>query len=108
MPRLRAALDALVDRISALELDALARGDGFTETASEPASIDTLLSLPPPRPRPRRRPRWPPTVRADLAATAHDIPIPLNDRVLRYVELFQGRLRGFLTEGLAAARSTCR
>ena len=40
------------------------------------------------------------TVEADLAATSHDIPIPLNDRVLRYVELFQGRLRDFLTEGL--------
>ena len=32
--------------------------------------------------------------------TSHDIPIPLNARVLSYVELFQGRLRGFIQEGL--------
>ncbi|MGE0361194.1 MAG: LysM peptidoglycan-binding domain-containing protein [Vicinamibacterales bacterium] len=96
--RLAAALDALVDRISAVELDALARGDGFTETASEPASIDSLLSLPPPEATPA--PSVVTTVREDLAATAHDIPIPQNDRVLGYVEAFQGRLRTFLSEGL--------
>lgn len=102
-PRLSAGLQALVDRISALELAALSRGDGFTETDSEPAPIDALLSLAettttlvePPAPDVAT------TVRADLAATAHDIPIPMNDRVLKYVELFQGRLRGFLEEGLA-------
>ncbi len=44
---------------------------------------------PPPR-RPSRRPR----------GHRHDIPIPLNERVLAYVELFQGRLRDFLEEGL--------
>jgi len=40
-------------------------------------------------------------VQADLESTTHDIPIPTNNRVLRYVELFQGRLREFLTEGLS-------
>ena len=97
--RLAAALDALVDRISAVELDALSRGDGFTETASEPASIDSLLSMPPPEATPA--PSVVTAVREDLAATAHDIPIPQNDRVLGYVEAFQGRLRTFLTDGLA-------
>lgn len=96
--RLAAALDALVDRISAVELDALSRGDGFTETASEPASIDTLLSEPPPDAAPA--PAVVTAVREDLAATEHDIPIPQNDRVLGYVEAFQGRLRTFLAEGL--------
>ncbi len=96
--RLAAALEALIDRISAVELDALARGDGFTETASEPASIDSLLSLTPPEAPPT--PAVAATVREDLAATAHDFPIPQNDRVLGYVEAFQGRLRTFLAEGL--------
>jgi membrane-bound lytic murein transglycosylase D len=96
--RLAAALEALVDRISAVELDALARGDGFTETASEPASIDSLLSLTPPDTPPT--PSVAATVREDLAATVHDFPIPQNDRVLGYVEAFQGRLRTFLAEGL--------
>ena len=98
--RLREHFDRLVDRISVLELSALATGDGFTETRSEPASIDTLLAI-------ERFDTTPPllstaeTVLADLEITSHDIPIPTNDRVLRYVELFQGRLRDFLTEGLA-------
>ncbi len=99
-PRLSAAVDSLTDRISALELATLSSGDGFTETATEPASIDTLLSLPPAEADATPAPEVATTVRADLAATAHDIPIPLNDRVLRFVELFQGRLRPFLTEGL--------
>jgi membrane-bound lytic murein transglycosylase D len=99
--RVSAALDGLIDRISALELAALASGDGFTETASEPASIDTLLSLPPAEAEAPPAPEVGTAVRANLATVVHDIPIPLNDRVLRFVELFQGRLRDFLAEGLA-------
>lgn len=100
--RLSAAVDGLIDRISALELDTLTSGDGFTETTKpEPATIDTLLSLPADVAEAAPAPEVATTVRADLAATAHDIPIPLNDRVLRFVELFQGRLRGFLTEGMS-------
>jgi membrane-bound lytic murein transglycosylase D len=100
--RVAAALDSLVDRISAVELDALARGDGFTETTSEPASIDSLLSLS----LPEIDTEVPPApdvviaVREDLATTAHDIPIPQNAKVLGYVEAFQGRLRTFLTDGM--------
>jgi membrane-bound lytic murein transglycosylase D len=91
--------DRLVDRIAALELNALATGDGFIEHPYEPASIDQLLAL-------ETFDTTPPTaettshVQADLEQTTHDIPIPLNQRVLRYVELFQGRLREFLAEGL--------
>jgi membrane-bound lytic murein transglycosylase D len=97
--RVREHFDRLVDRIAALELTALATGDGFTEHRYEPASIDELLAL-------ETFDATPPTaettsnVQADLAETTHDIPIPLNERVLRYVELFQGRLREFLAEGL--------
>jgi len=40
------------------------------------------------------------TVETDLAQTSHDIPIPLNQRVLGYVELFQTRLRSYLQDGL--------
>src|SRR5688572_19497089 len=96
---LRQHFDRLVDRISVLEQAALTTGDGFSETKSEPAAIDTLLAEPeetaPPKPATAE------TVQADLNATTHDIPIPTNDRVLRYVELFQGRLREFLAEGLS-------
>jgi membrane-bound lytic murein transglycosylase D len=97
--RVRDHFDRLVDRIASLELNALATGDGFTEHAYEPASIDELLAI-------SSFDTMPPTaettsnVRADLRQTTHDIPIPLNDRVLRYVQLFQGRLREFLAAGL--------
>jgi peptidoglycan lytic transglycosylase D len=98
--RMREHFERLVDRIAALELTALATGDGFTEHPYEPASIDELLAI-------TTFDTTPPTaqttsnVEADLQQTSHDIPIPLNERVLRYVELFQGRLREFLSEGLA-------
>ena len=97
--RLREHVNRLVDRISVLEQAALATGDGFSETKTEPAAIDflaveTFESTPP-------KPATAEAVQADLETTTHDIPIPTNDRVLRYVELFQGRLREFLTEGLS-------
>ena len=105
--RIREHFDRLVDRIAALELSALATGDGFTERTAEPASIDELLAI-------TTFDNAAPAaataenVQLDLQETSHDIPIPLNDRVLRYVELFQGRLREFLPLASNAARSTCR
>ena len=98
--RLREHFDRLVDRISVLEQAALRTGDGFSETKSEPAAIDSLLAV---ETFESTAPKaaTAETVQADLEATTHDIPIPTNDRVLRYVELFQGRLRDFLTEGLS-------
>ena len=36
----------------------------------------------------------------DLQTIEYDIPIPLNQRVLAFVELFQGRLHDFLEEGM--------
>lgn len=99
-PRLREHFDRLVDRISVLEQAALTTGDGFSETRSEPAAIDALLAI---ETFESNSPKavTAETVQADLESTTHDIPIPTNDRVLRYVELFQGRLREFLTEGLS-------
>jgi membrane-bound lytic murein transglycosylase D len=99
-PRIREHFDRLVDRISGYELKALAQGDGFTEKKSEPASIDELLALsatfgPPPAPRELKE-----AVRSDLRTTGHDVPIPLNQRVLAYIELFQGRLHDFIEEGM--------
>ncbi|MCC7033660.1 MAG: LysM peptidoglycan-binding domain-containing protein [Acidobacteria bacterium] len=99
-PRIRAHFDGLVDRISVLEQGALAQGDGFTETRTEPASIDQLLAI-------ESFDTTPPqlatveAVAADLEANTPDIPIPNNNRVLSWVEAFQGRLREFLEEGLA-------
>ena len=98
-PRLREHFDRLVDRINAIEMVALAQGDGFEEKPSEPASIDRILEMSsfigsPPEPALEN------VVAEDLKTTAHDVPIPFNARVLQYVDLFQGRLRDFIAEGL--------
>lgn len=97
--RLREHFDRLVDRISAYEVTALAEGDGFTEKRYEPASIDVLLeeaTFAPATPSSATEK----TVASDLEKTAHDIDIPLNARVLAYIELFQGRLREWFATGL--------
>jgi membrane-bound lytic murein transglycosylase D len=99
-PRIREHFDRLVDRISTYEVRALATGDGFTEKMSEPATIDELLALSttfgtPPAPSDLKD-----TVESDLLGMKHDIPIPLNQRVLAYIDLFKGRLHDFIEEGM--------
>src|SRR5688572_15306194 len=98
-PRIREFFDRLVDRISAYEVRALAEGDGFTEKKYEPASIDELLALsttvvPPPTAAPELKQ----AVASD--PVVHDVPIPFNQRVLAYIELFQGRLHDFIEDGM--------
>ncbi|MQA30121.1 MAG: transglycosylase SLT domain-containing protein [Luteitalea sp.] len=98
-PRIREYFDRLVDRISTYEVKALAEGDGFTEKQYEPASIDELLAMSATLV-PEPAPALTDTVKSDLQSGEHDIPIPLNRRVLAFIELFQGRLHGFLEEGM--------
>ena len=98
--RVREQYDRLVERISTFELAALAKGDGFTEQKSEPASIDELLSLST-FDGVEATTETTRTVAEDLRETPHDIDIPLNEKVLRYVQLFSGRLKGYLEEGLS-------
>ena len=78
---------------------ALAQGDGFVEKKTEPASIDKLLAIStfdPPAPTTATET----AVASDLSQTTHDVDIPLNRKVLSYIELFQGNLREFISEGL--------
>lgn len=97
--RMREHFDRLVDRINAYEVTALGQGDGFSETKSEPASIDEILKIATfTRPEPETKTGA--AVKADLAANAHDIPIAQNDRVLSAVELLQTRLRDYVQESL--------
>jgi membrane-bound lytic murein transglycosylase D len=98
-PRLNAHLEHLLDRISALDVMALREGDGFTESRSEPAAIDELLTaatFEPPSPMATTEE----TVAIDLERLPRDVPIPLNKKVLSYVELFQGRLHDFMQAAL--------
>jgi membrane-bound lytic murein transglycosylase D len=99
-PRIREHFDRLVDRISTYEVKALAEGDGFTEKQYEPASIDELLAMSATLVPDAAAPGLTAAVKSDLQSGEHDIPIPLNQRVLAFIELFQGRLHGFLEEGM--------
>jgi len=99
-PRIREHFDRLVDRISTYEVRALATGDGFTEKKYETASIDDLLALSATLGTPAAPPALKDAVQTDLESAKHDIPIPLNPRVLAYIELFQGRLHDFIDEGM--------
>ena len=98
-PRIREHFDRMVERISATELTSLAQGDGFAEKKYEPASIDDLLALSTFQPTPSAQTTE--AVAEDLQSNDHDIDIPLNSRVVSFVELFTGRLRGYLQEGLS-------
>jgi len=98
--RLEAAFDRLIDRISAHEALELRSADGFAESKAEPAAIDNLLAIGSTERSAVPAPTTAELVGADLAKTAHDIPIHVNDKVLSYIELFQGDLRGFMEEGL--------
>jgi peptidoglycan lytic transglycosylase D len=99
-PRIREYFDRLVDRISTYEVRALATGDGFTEKKYEPASIDELLAQSATLGTTPTAPGLKDAVQSDLMIGTHDIPIPLNQRVLSYIDLFQGRLHDFIEEGM--------
>jgi len=99
-PRIREYFDRLVDRISTYEVRALAAGDGFTEKKYEPASIDELVAISTFTSPAPAAPELKNAVQSDLATAEHDIPIPLNQRVLGYIALFQGRLHDFIEDGM--------
>jgi membrane-bound lytic murein transglycosylase D len=95
--RLREHFDRLIDRINAQELTALAQGDGFSEAGTVPASLDEILAI---ATFPEADAETTEAVKADLAATTHDVPIPQNARVLAAVELLSGRLRDYVQASL--------
>ncbi len=97
-PRLRAEYEQLLNRIAALEAAMLRQGDGFSESRSEPAAIDDLLAV---AVFPHATPTTATAVAEELETSAYDLPVVSNDKVLSYVELFQGNLHAFLADGLA-------
>ena len=97
---LSAHFDRLVERISGLRSHGSGagrrlRGKGVRTGIDRRPACDCDLRAPTPTPETER------TVADDLQAVVHDIEIPLNARVLAYVELFTGRLKGYLEDGLS-------
>lgn len=96
-PRLRLEYEQLLGRIAAIEAAALRQGDGFSESKTEPAAIDALLAV---ATFPRATAKTETNVAAEIKEATYDLPVISNDRVLSYVELFQGNLRSYLQEAL--------
>ncbi|MEW5978383.1 MAG: LysM peptidoglycan-binding domain-containing protein [Acidobacteriota bacterium] len=98
--KLESHYESLIDRIFHHELTALKEGDGFTEERYESAPIDEIASGQLPStfdPNSRR------LAEESLQQIPHDIPLPLNDAVLRYVDYFQGRGRKTMEAGMQRA-----
>jgi len=98
-PRLDRELLDLVARVNVMELAAIRDGDGMTDQADQPAVIDDLDQV---ETFPALiDPKLKKTVEDDVRATAHDLPIEINDRVLGFLEYYQnGRGRNSIELGL--------
>ena len=98
-PRLAEAYRRTLDTIHAREIEALAQGDGFTESQTEPAPIDTIVAEVP-----AEEPATDETRALAAEAVqeeANDLPIELNDAVLTCVNLYQGRLKDWFEAALS-------
>ncbi len=72
--------------------------DGGLSATGAGRPLDSLLVTPA---APIPDPATAEQVAEDMAVTPHDIDIPLNDRVLGFIDVFTGRLKGFLEESLS-------
>jgi membrane-bound lytic murein transglycosylase D len=76
-----------------------AEAAAFQEQRPEPAPVDEVLT-PSTLQTAMPTPETTEAVVEDLAENSPDIEIPLNPKVLSYVDLFSGRLKGYLEDGL--------
>ena len=97
-PQIAKAYRTTLEAIQLHEFEALAAGDGFTETLPEPASIDEVADLPVggiPASEETRR-----TAEDALRGESNDLAISLNDAVLASIDLYQGPLREWFEAAL--------
>ena len=81
--KLKKEFDKVVEGINSLEVDALKKGDGFTEQKAEPAPIDEANEVTfPVDPNIKAR------AAAELANTRSDLPLVMNDTVAGYINFY--------------------
>src|SRR5256885_8498015 len=96
--KLKQEFDKIVERVNALEVEALKKGDGFTEQKAEPAPIDEANEVTfPVDPNIKAR------AAAELANTRSDLPLVMNDTVAGYINFYSTRGRGTLERALVRA-----
>ncbi len=97
-PLLQHEFDSLVDRIHALEVEALRAGDGFTEQRLQPAPIDSVAQLTFPITAAMRA-----QVLSQIKDTKGDLPLELTDPVIRYIHFFSTSGRKYLENSFQRA-----
>ena len=91
-------LFGLTLNVRAQAIDGIAAIDGNRDEV-----VDVLAQLPasaPPPPDVLPSKAFQGAIVGDLQVSGHSIPVPLNQRVLDYVSLFQGRLHDFMEDGM--------
>src|SRR5208282_3408516 len=99
-PALERKYEELVDSVHSFEVAALSEGDGFTERKPVMAPIDEVADIELPQIDVRQvDPRLRDLVEKGLRDTRSDLPLTLNDEVLRYINYFSNRGRGGIQAG---------
>jgi membrane-bound lytic murein transglycosylase D len=98
--RLERHYERLLDRIHNYELAALKEGDGFNEEKVEQAPLDEIATGEVPL---TFDPKSKLLAEQTVQQTPHDLPLPINDLVLRYLDYFQKRGRKGLEFGMQRA-----
>jgi len=98
--RLERHYEGLLDRIHNYELAALKEGDGFNEEKVEQAPLDEIATGEVPL---TFDPKSKQMAEQTVQQTQHDLPLPINDLVLRYLDYFQKRGRKGLEIGMQRA-----
>jgi membrane-bound lytic murein transglycosylase D len=91
---------SLIDRIHNYEMAALKEGDGFTEEKTEAAPLDEIARGEVPL---TFDPKSKALAEETVEQTEHDLPLPINDLVLRYLEYFQNGGRKTIEFGMQRA-----
>ena len=90
-PQLQDELDQVVDRINALEMDALKQGNGFAPLVEpSPADVASDITF-------QVNPNIVARAKADLATTKSDLPLMVNDYVAVFINFFANTQKGHNT-----------
>ena len=95
--RLERHYERLLDKIFSYELAALKAGDGFSEERVEAAPLDEIATGELPM---TFDPRSKSLAEQTVREYKHDLPLPINDYVLRYMDYFQNRGHKTMENGL--------
>lgn len=89
-PKLLDAFNRTVDKINALELDALQQSNGFSQQDQTPVSVANGVTFP-------VDPNLLARAKADLKVTQSDLPLVVNDYVASYINYFTNTKKGHNT-----------